>query len=356
MTVHRPRYGRYLEEFTAGNHWWHPRAITIPRALAYQFAATFMEANPIYLAEPNARRAGYRTVPLHPLLVLNVALALGVENNSEQAIAHLGYYDVQFLQPVYPGTTIRSASRVLEVRDRGEGRPGVVRVATVAVDDEGAPLLSYERAILIPRRPADAADRWQAPASNSEFPLADTVPQLPNPGDGPAAPDLEVGDVVLHPNGRTITDEHMFWSYWLGNTHPLHYDRRYSAARSGPLSGEPVVYGGLVFAWVAGLASRDVTAAAVWEMGYDRGFHTAPVHSGDTLTAASRLEARGTTGSGVTLTLTLVGLKNCAASEAWSHHGEALFGLDRDKPPEERVEEKCFEITRTLLYRAGEAG
>lgn len=50
---------------------------------------------------------------------------------------------------------------------------------------------------------------------------------------------------------RTITDEHVPWTYRMGNTHPLHYDRLYSSGLSGPMSGEPIVYGGLVFGWLS---------------------------------------------------------------------------------------------------------
>ena len=39
------------------------------------------------------------------------------------------------------------------------------------------------------------------------------------------------GDIIIHGNGRTVTDEHIARSYRLGNTHPLHFDRLYSSAR-----------------------------------------------------------------------------------------------------------------------------
>ncbi|MCB1708060.1 MAG: MaoC family dehydratase, partial [Halioglobus sp.] len=41
-------------------------------------------------------------------------MSLGVQNDSEKAIANLGYYQVQFLRPVYPGDTLRAFTRVLE--------------------------------------------------------------------------------------------------------------------------------------------------------------------------------------------------------------------------------------------------
>ena len=66
----------------------------------------------------------------------------------------------------------------------------------------------------------------------------------------------------MHANGRTITEEHMALTYLVGNSHPLHFDRIFSSGLSGKMSGEPIVYGGLVFAWLDGLASRDVSEHA----------------------------------------------------------------------------------------------
>ena len=46
--------------------------------------------------------------------------------NVEKAIANLGYYQVQFIRPVYPGDTLRAFTKVLERKDRGADKPGIV--------------------------------------------------------------------------------------------------------------------------------------------------------------------------------------------------------------------------------------
>jgi acyl dehydratase len=48
-----------------------------------------------------------------------------------------------------------------------------------------------------------------------------------------------------------------------------------------------VVYGGIVFAFVVGLASEETSENAFSDLGYDNGKHTAPVFAGDTLFAES---------------------------------------------------------------------
>src|SRR5262245_26760005 len=101
--VVRPSYGHELEDFEPGLVFWHPRGLTLDRAFMLEYATTFHEANPLYLDESFAVSQGYSALPAAPHLVLNVALSLGVQNDSEKAIANLGYYDVRFLQAVYPG-------------------------------------------------------------------------------------------------------------------------------------------------------------------------------------------------------------------------------------------------------------
>ena len=168
--------------------------------------------------------------------------------------------------------------------------------------------------------------------------------------------DFQPGDIIVHANGRTITEEHMALTYLVGNSHPLHFDRIFSSGLSGKMSGEPIVYGGLVFAWLDGLASRDVSEHAVWELGFTEGYHTQPAFAGDTVGALSRIlaveDAPGHDGYGI-VTMQLIGVKNISAAAALEKHGAELFikedskrGLGKDK-----ITDKIFEIERRLLIK-----
>jgi len=103
-----PRYGRYLEDFVPGTVFEHPRGLTIDKGVARSFAAAFLHANPLYLNDEYARAHGFPTSPVCPQLVFNLVLSLGVQNDSEKAMANLGYYNARFLRPVYPGDTLRA--------------------------------------------------------------------------------------------------------------------------------------------------------------------------------------------------------------------------------------------------------
>ena len=170
------------------------------------------------------------------------------------------------------------------------------------------------------------------------------------------AEDFSPGDIIVHANGRTITEEHMALTYMVGNSHPLHFDRIFSSGLSGKMSGEPIVYGGLVFAWLDGLASRDVSEHAVWEMGFTEGYHTQPAFAGDTVGALSRIlavaDVPGADGYAA-VTMQLIGVKNISAASALEQFGADLFIKEDSKRNlgKEKIPAKIFEIERRLLIK-----
>jgi len=370
--VATPSYGNFLEDFVPGKVFVHPRGVTVSRGAMLAYATTFMEANPLYLNEAFAKSQGYASLPAAPHMVMNLALSLGVQNDSEKAIANLGYYNVRFLRPVYAGMSLFGRTRVIARRDRGVGKPGIVTVETLAADETGVVVVQYRRKIFVPRRGDEAIDADGRVEDATDFPYeAEPVLHIPVPDPqefGPAGvttpgtllDTFEPGRIIVHPNGRTITDEHVQWTYRVMNTHPLHYDRLYSTSRQGPMSGEPIVYGGLIFGWLLGLASRDVTENAIWEMGYHDGYHTQPTFAGETIGALTRVLSVtpvDTTGDGAhdagLVRMQLIGVKNITAADALEKFGADLFEIEsgKKKAGKEKIKEKIFEIEREALIR-----
>jgi 2-methylfumaryl-CoA hydratase len=361
----RPQYGRYLDELDPGQVFEHPRGFTFDRGNMLDFARTYMQTNPLYLNLQYALAHGFRDLPASPQMVFNVTLSLGVQNDSEKAIANLGYYQVQFLRPVYPGDTLRAFTKVLERKDRGPDKPGIARIRTVSVNQDDEVVLQYERKIMVAWR-GDRLPTTPAADVSVAFPGEDNpsvhLPQTDSTfGTGLTGPntyleDFTPGDIIVHANGRTITEEHMALTYLVGNSHPLHFDRVFSSGLSGKMSGEPIVYGGLVFAWLDGLASRDVSEHALWELGFTEGYHTQPASAGDTVGALTRIlaveDAPGAKDYGI-VTMQLIGVKNISAAAALDEYGADLFikedtkrNLGKDKIPA-----KIFEIERRLLIK-----
>jgi 2-methylfumaryl-CoA hydratase len=335
-------------------------------------AGSFLDATPVFASARFARRLGFKDRPVHPLMLLNFGLSFSVHDVSEQAIAHLAYIDVRFPGACYAGDTLRASSTVLGVKRASEGERGVVHVRTVLVAEgpdgpDGARVVCrFERKVLVKAgaaiHPPSGAVAAKGPAVDASvlFPRAPPELQLEKPlglahdpvGRGFAGffEDFAPGDVICHDIGRTVSEaEHMQLTYMFRNSHPLHFDEPY--ARSG-FAKTRVVYGGLVFGWVASLASRDTSGNVLWELGYDNGAHPAGVVAGDTLYAASRvLRVEALTAETGAVTFKLVGTKNAKPS-ALLDGGADLFAEELGKKDvSSKVKEKVFEIERTALMR-----
>ncbi len=371
-----PRYGRFLEEFEIGAVYDHPWEVTVDTGLLALCAGSFLDASPVYASAHYARGLGFRDRPVHPLVLVNFGLSFSVHDVSEQAIAHLAYIDARFPNACYAGDTLHASSTVLGIKVSSEGERGVVHVRTVLSAEDERVVFQFERKVLVKAAGAgggggtsSAPPRKSVPGATERAPAARPAGSGASSADGawPALydrplpmrakggfpgffEDFAVGDVICHDIGRTVSEsEHMQLTYIFRNSHPLHFEEPY--ARSG-FAKTRVVYGGLVFGWVASLASRDTSGNSLWEAGFDAGAHPAGVVAGDTLYAASRVlavESRGPD-SGL-VKFKLVGTKNTKPS-ALLDAGADLFSSElTKKAPESKVKEKVFEIERSVLVR-----
>lgn len=96
--------------------------------------------------------------------------------------------------------------------------------------------------------------------------------------------DFEVGLVMRHPLGRTVTATDNAWfSLVTVNTNPIHFDAHYSAQTE---FGRPLVNSCFTIALVTGLSVADVSRNAM-NLGWDEVRMPAPLFEGDTVYAQS---------------------------------------------------------------------
>ena len=88
--------GRYYEDFKVGDVYRHHWGRTVTDGEAQLFATATMNAVPLYFNKLHAQALGHPGPPVHPLLVMNVVFGMTVEDLSEQALAHLGYWNLRF--------------------------------------------------------------------------------------------------------------------------------------------------------------------------------------------------------------------------------------------------------------------
>jgi acyl dehydratase len=87
-------------------------------------------------------------------LVYSIMLGMSVSDVSGKAIANLATEELKHPAPVFHGDTLFVESEVLEVRPSSK-KPdrGVVRVKTDAYKQDGTLVATFNRAVLVPRRP-----------------------------------------------------------------------------------------------------------------------------------------------------------------------------------------------------------
>jgi acyl dehydratase len=113
--------------------------------------------------------------------------------------------------------------------------------------------------------------------------------------------DFEVGTVIEHRPGRTISEADNTWFTLLTmNKHPLHFDGAYAENSE---FGRLVVNSALTLAFVMGMSVSSTSQKAIANLGWTDIKMTAPVFVGDTIYAESEVlevrESRSRPGQGI---------------------------------------------------------
>lgn len=103
--------------------------------------------------------------------------------------------------------------------------------------------------------------------------------------------DFQVGDVYIHPLGRTVVSADNIWFTLLTqNTNPTHFDHAYSAKTK---FGKPLVNSTFTLALVTGQSVTDLSQNALANLGWDEVRLPNPLFEGDTVYSRSEvLETR----------------------------------------------------------------
>ena len=287
--------GRYFEDFGIGQHLVH----AIPRTLHGGDIAAYMaltgDRQPLASSTELARSLGFAREVLPDLLVFHIVFGKSVPDISHNATANLGYADVRFLRPVYPGDTLLAESEVIGLREVSSGEAGVVYVRTRGVNQKGQEVLSFVRWVMVPKRDKEAA---KGVNNVPQLPAVVTADRLPVPetmnlqrfpdlawafGSTARWDDYDVGERLDHPDAMTIEDaDHMQATRLYHNTAQVHFDP--SAAKGG----KRLVYGGHVISVAMALAQNGLNTGlkiAAW----NGGAHVAMTFGGDTLRAFSQV-------------------------------------------------------------------
>jgi len=316
-----------FEDFAVGQRLLH----AVPRTLHGGDIALYMaltgERPPLSSSTELARSLGFARELIPDLMVFHIVFGKSVPDISHNATANLGYADVRFLRPVYPGDTLIAESEVIGTREISTGDAGVVYVRTRGTNQKGQDVVSLVRWVMIPKRdPATATSASTVPQVPSVVtPDRLRVPDVMNLqrfGDlawafgGTARwDDYVAGERLDHPDAMTIEEaDHVQVTRLYHNTAQVHFDARGMAESR---FGRRLVYGGHVVSVAMALA-RNGLQTALGSAAWNGGAHVAPTFAGDTLRAftevveRAEIAGRGDVGA---LRLRLSAVKNVSPSE-----------------------------------------
>jgi acyl dehydratase len=148
--------GRYLQDFAVGEVIDSPETYEITTERLHEYAAEF-DPQPMHLDLAAAERSVFGRLVASGWHTLSVTMRLMVGSPlfESGAVVGVGIDKLRWLRPVGPRDVLRARAEVLEVRpsrthdDRGYL---VLRVTTLTAD--GAPVVTQEWTVLVPRRPA----------------------------------------------------------------------------------------------------------------------------------------------------------------------------------------------------------
>ncbi len=155
MSPPRPTMGRWFEELQPGQVIDHAVTRTVTESDNTLFSVLTMNAQPLHLDEAFAATTEFGTRLVNSLFTLSLLIGLSVfETTLGTTVANLGFEEIDFPAPVFPGDTIRAQSEVVSSR-ASASRPGqgIVVFEHRAFNQRDELVARCRRSALMSRRP-----------------------------------------------------------------------------------------------------------------------------------------------------------------------------------------------------------
>jgi itaconyl-CoA hydratase len=151
--TYRETFGRYFEDFRAGDIYQHRPGRTITQYDNIQFTLLTMNTHPLHFDEEYAKHSEFgRCIVCSPLTVA-LMVGMSVTDVSQKAIANLGWTDIKLTHPLFAGDTLYAESEVLDKREsKSRADAGIVSVKTRGSNQSGVLVCEFQRTILVMRR------------------------------------------------------------------------------------------------------------------------------------------------------------------------------------------------------------
>ena len=145
--------GNYFEDFIVGEEILHCQSKTIFESDNNLFSLLTMNHHPVHINIDYCKDNQHGQVLVPGTLVFSLAVHLTVLDISGQAIANLGYENIEHLHPTYINDTIYSRTKILSITEsKSKNDRGIVYVETIGYNQNKIDVICFRRKILIKKK------------------------------------------------------------------------------------------------------------------------------------------------------------------------------------------------------------
>jgi itaconyl-CoA hydratase len=164
--------GRYFEDFTLGDVYYHPLGRTVTTTDNLWFTLLTQNTAKVHVDHHYAAQTEFGRPLVDSTFTLALITGQSVTDVSQNVMANLGWDEVRLPAPVFEGDTLYSRSKVIALREsRSRPNVGVVTVATEGFNQDGVVVCSFRRTLLVYKRAT-------APAPPVPRPPEDSLPPV----------------------------------------------------------------------------------------------------------------------------------------------------------------------------------
>lgn len=161
--------GRYLEDFTVGDVYRHGLGRTVTDVDNAWFTMLTLNTNQMHFNQHYAEKSQFGQLLVNSAFTLALVAGMSVDDISRNAMANLGWTDIELPNPVFGGDTLYAESLVTDVRE-SKSRPnvGIVSVKTRGLNQRGEIVIRFNRTAMVYRRDAPQ-DKGLFPQTREPF-------------------------------------------------------------------------------------------------------------------------------------------------------------------------------------------
>jgi itaconyl-CoA hydratase len=145
--------GRFLEDFEVGDVYEHPLGRTVTQTDNAWFTLLTQNTAALHFDQHYASQTEFGRPLVNSAFTIALVTGQSVSDVSQNVVANLGWDEVRLPHPLFEGDTVYSSSEVIETREsRSRPNTGIVTVRTTGFNQEGTPVITFRRSVMVYRR------------------------------------------------------------------------------------------------------------------------------------------------------------------------------------------------------------